>query len=51
MNTIKIEVPDEIKSTTVSKLYNFCPLCKNLGVILDEGCCIECWETKILPGK
>ena len=33
----------------VSDVYKYCPDCGNLGIMLDEGCCIDCWESNILP--
>ncbi len=28
-----------------------CPLCGRVAAILDEGCCVDCWESEILPYK
>ncbi len=28
-----------------------CPICGRVGIILDEGCCVACWESEILPYK
>ncbi len=28
-----------------------CPICGRVEEILDEGCCVACWESEILPYK
>lgn len=28
-----------------------CPICGRVARILDEGCCVACWESEILPYK
>jgi hypothetical protein len=41
---------DEIIKIQSNTNMDVCPFCGSKDMI-DEGCCLDCWETKILPDK